>query len=207
MPKKKRIAVVYDTPFLVGKGRSVKKFIMAQRIFSVARPGIVASLSAKLTGKVSDQKVYHKPDDLFVVEEVIPSEVIAEVEQHPDKEAGRKLIGELIADQAVKVDMMMDTVAGRVVGGKAIEPKFDPSEVDKMLVRYAGRVVEPNTAERYELVLIATTDKKIAQGLAGAANALVVLPDDLTATSALRGRLAELVNADRLDKVTIEDGA
>jgi hypothetical protein len=207
MLTKKRIVVVYDTSFLVGKGRSVKKFIMAQRISSRPHPGLVGSLLAKLTGKERDQKAYHPPDELFVVVEVIPSEVIKEVEKHPDKEAGLKLITELRADQAEKVALMMDTVAGRVVAGQLSVPGIDPSDLDEMLVRYAGRMGAPQTKENYDLVLVATGDNTIAESLGQVNNVYIVGPEDLKAPSGLRGRLAELVNAGRPDKVTIEDGA
>jgi hypothetical protein len=207
MLTKKRIIVVYDTSFLVGKGRSVKQFIMAQRISSRPRPGLVGSLLAKLTGKERDQQVYHPPDKLFVVAEVIPSEVINEVEQHPDKEAGLKLITELLADQAGEFALMMDTVAGQVVAGKPHEPEIDPNDLDEMLVRYAGRMGAPQTKEHYDLVLVATGDNTIAESLAQVNNVYLVGSEDLKAPSGLRGRLAELVNAGRPDKVTIEDGA
>src|SRR5262245_32208372 len=203
---KKRIVVVYDTSFLVGKGRSVKKLIMAQRISSRPRPGLVGSLLAKLTGKERDQKEYHPPDELFVVVEVIPSEVIKEVEKHPDKEAGLKLITELLADQAGKCALMLDTVAGRVAGQPS-EPGIDPNDLDEMLVRYAGRMGAPQTKENYDLVLVATGDNTIAESLAQVNKVYIVGPEDLKAPSGLRGRLAELVKAGRPDKVTIEDGA
>jgi hypothetical protein len=212
MLTKKRIVVIYDTSFLVGKGRSVKKLIMAQRISSRPRPGLVGSLLAKLTGKERDQKAYHPPDELFVVAEVIPSEVIKEVEKHPDKEAGLKLITELLADQAGKSTLTMDTIAGRVVAGQPSEPEtdtndIDPNDLDEMLVRYAGRMGAPQTHEYYDLVLVATGDNTIAESLAQVNNVYIVGPEDLKAPSGLRGRLAELVNAGRPDKVTIEDGA
>ena len=207
MLTKKRIIVVYDTSFLVGKGRSVKEFIMAQRISSWLRPGIVGSLLAKLTGKERDQKAYHPPDALFVVAEVIPSEVIKEVEKHPDKEAGLKLITELLADQAGKFALMMDTVAGEVLADQPVEPEIDPNDLDEMLVRFAGRMGAPQTKENYDLVLVATGDNTIAESLAQVNNVYIVGPEDLKAPSGLRGRLAELVNAGQPDKVTIEDGA
>jgi hypothetical protein len=212
MLAKKRIVVIYDTSFLVGKGRSVKKFIMAQRISSRPHPGLVGSLLAKLTGKERDQKAYHPPDQLFLVEEVIPFEVIKEVEKHPDKEAGLKLITELLADRAIKSALTMDTIAGRVVAGQPSEPEIDPNDinpndVDEMLVRYAGRMGAPQTHEYYDLVLVATGDNTIAESLAQVNNVYIVGPEDLKAPSGLRGRLAEMVNAGRPDKVTIEDGA
>jgi len=207
MLTKKRIIVVYDTSFLVAKGRSVKHFIMAQRISSRPRPGLVGSLLAKLTGKERDQKAYHPPDQLFVVAEIILSEVINEVEQHPDKEAGLKLITELLADQAGKFALMMDTVAGEVLADQPVEPEIDPNDLDEMLVRYAGRMGAPQTHEYYDLVLVATGDNTIAESLAQVNNVYIVGPEDLKAPSGLRGRLAELVNAGRPDKVTIEDGA
>jgi hypothetical protein len=207
MLPKKRIIVVYDTSFLVGKGRSVKQFIMAQRISSRPRPGPVGSLLAKLTGKERDQKAYHPPDNLFVVVEVIPSEVIAEVEKHPDKEGGLKLITELLADQADEFALIADTIAGRVVSGRPSEPEIDPNDVDEMLVRYAGRLGAPQTKEHYDLVLVATGDNTITKSLAEVNNVYIVGPEDLKAPSGLRGRLAEVVNAGRPDKLTIEDGA
>jgi hypothetical protein len=207
MITKKRIVVVYDTSFLVGKGRSVKKSIMAERIFTRRRRGLVGSLLAKLAGKESDRKAYHPPDALFAIVEVIPSEVIKEVERHPDKEAGLKLITELLADQADKFALMMDTVAGRVVAGHPSVPEIDPNYLDEMLVRYAGRMGAPQTKENYDLVLVATGDNTIAKSLAEVNNVFIVGPEDLTAPSGLRARLAELVNAGRPDKVMIEDGA
>jgi hypothetical protein len=205
MLTKKRIIVVYDTSFLVAKGRSVKHFIMAQRISSRPRPGLVGSLLAKLTGK--EHKAYHPPDKLFVVAEVIPSEVINEVEEHPDKEGGLKLITELLADQADEFALITDTIAGKVVAGHPSEPKIDPNDVDEMLVRYAGRLGATQTKEHYDLVLVATGDNTITQSLDKVDNVYIVGPEDLKAPSGLRGRLAELVNTDRPDKVTIEDGA
>ena len=207
MLPKKRIIVVYDTSFLVGKGRSVKEFIMAQRISSRPRPGRVGSLLANLTGKESDQKAYHPPDKLFVVIEVIPSEVIKEVEKHPDKEAGLKLIMELLADHAGRIALRMDTVAGEVVADQPSEPELDSNDLDEMLVRFAGRMGAPQTKDNYDLVLVATGDNTIAESLAQVNNVYIVAPEDLKAPSGLRGRLAELVNAGRPDKVTIEDGA
>ena len=207
MLAKKRIVVIYDTSFLVGKGRSVKKFIMAQRISSRPRPGLVGSLLAKLTGKERDQKAYHPPDALFVVAEVIPSEVIKEVEKHPDKEAGLKLIMELLADHAGRIALRMDTVAGEVVADQPSEPELDSNDLDEMVVRFAGRMGAPQTKEHYDLVLVATGDNTIAESLAQVNNVYIVAPEDLKAPSGLRGRLAELVNAGRPDKVTIEDGA
>ena len=207
MLTKKRIVVIYDTSFLVGKGRSVNKFIMAQRISSRPRPGLVRSLLAKLTGKERDQKAYHPPDQLLVVAEIIPSEVIKEVNKHPDNEAGLKLITELLADQAGKVPLKMDTVAAREVAGQPSGPEIDPDVLDKMLVRYAGRMGAPQTKDHFDLVLVATGDNTIAESLAHVTNVYIVGPEDLKAPSGLRGRLAELVNADRPDKITIEDGA
>jgi hypothetical protein len=207
MLTKKRIVVIYDTSFLVGQGRSVKKFIMALSISSRPRPGIVGSLRAKLTGKEKDQKAYHPPDELFVVAEVLPSEVIKEVKKHPDKEAGLKLITELLADQAGQFSLMMDTVAGRAVAGQPSVPEIDPNSLDEMLVRYAGRMGAPQTKEHYDLVLVATGDNAIAESLAQVNNVYIVGPEDLKAPGGLRGRLAELVNAGRPAKVTIEDGA
>jgi hypothetical protein len=204
---KKRIVVIYDTSFLVGKGRSVKKFIMAQRISSSPRPGLVGSLLGKLTAKERDQKAYHPPDELMVVEEIIPSEVIKEVEKHPGNEAGLKLITELLTEKAGKFRLMMDTVAGRAGAGKPSGPETDPDVLDEMLIRYAGRLGVPQTKENFDLVLVATGDKTIAEGLAQVNNVYIVRPEDLTAPSGLRGRLADLVNAGRPDKVTIEDGA
>jgi hypothetical protein len=76
-----------------------------------------------------------------------------------------------------------------------------------MLVRYAGRLAAPQTKERYDLVLVATGGKTITESLAHVDNVYIVGPEDLKAPSGLRGHLAELVNAGRPDKVTIEDGA
>src|SRR5262249_34692543 len=153
-------------------------FIMAQRISSRPRPGLVRSLLAKLTGKERDQKAYHPPDELFVVVEVIPSEVIKEVEKHPDKEAGLKLITELLADQAGQCALMLDTVAGQVVAGQPSDPEIDPDDLDEMLVRYAGRMGAPQTKENYDLVLVATGDNTIAESLAQVNNVCIVGPED-----------------------------
>jgi hypothetical protein len=207
MLTKKRIVVIYDTSFLVGKGRSVKKFIMAQRISSRPRLGLVGSMLAKLAGKERDQIAYHSPDELIVVQEILPTEIIKEVEKHPDNAAGLKLITELLAEQAGKFRLMMDTVAAKAGGGKPSGPEIDPKDLDEMLIRYAGRMGAPQTKEHFDLVLVATSDNTIAKGLAGVNNVYIVRPDDLQAPSGLRGRLADLVNAGRPDKVTIEDGA
>jgi rRNA-processing protein FCF1 len=144
--------------------------------------------------------VYHPPDELFVIEEIIPSEVIKEVEKHPDKEAGLKLITELLADQASDFDLRMDTI-------QPSEQEIDPNDLDEMLVRYAGRLGAQESKEVYDLVLVATGDNTIAESLARVNNVYIVGPEDLKAPSGLRGRLAGLVNAGRQDKVTIEDGA
>jgi hypothetical protein len=208
MHTKKRIAVIYDTSYVVEGNQSVKKFIMAQRMFSHPQPGLLGSLMSKLTGKGADHQVMHNPEGLFTVVEVIPAEVTKEVQGDPRKEAGVKFIGELMADQAIKVSLIMDTVAGVLSGDGGEDTDDGPNETDERIVRYAGRMVSPQTNDQYDLALVATADEKIARRLQraeGELNVHVIRPGDQAGAQQLRGRLAELVNADRADKITIED--
>jgi hypothetical protein len=208
MHTKKRIVVIYDTSFVIEKNQSVKKLIMAQRMFSRPQPGLLGSLLSKVTGKGADQQLMHNPEGLFTVVEVIPAEVAREVQGDPRREAGMKFISDLMADQAIKVSLIMDTVAGVFSPAGGADTDDEPGETDERIVRYAGRMVSPQTNDQYDLALVATADDKIARSLAQLTeeglNAQVIRPDDLADSQRLRDRLAEMVNEDRADKITIE---
>ena len=85
---KKKIAVLYDTSYLTGDFKSLKKFILSRRFCSQPKPGKLGFLSAVLSGKGkakagAEQKVTHNPADLFVITETVPNEVIKEIDELP----------------------------------------------------------------------------------------------------------------------------
>src|SRR5262249_27331392 len=151
---------------LAGKGQSVKRFIRSLRMSGPRHPSVVGSLFSKLTGKSGDQLTHYRPDELIVVEEIVPWEVIRDLDNDPGKDTGTKLVKELVADHALRFQLGMDTVAGRVSAEPTSDADHAASAVDEMLVRYVGRLVAPQTKEHYDLGLVATADAKLARRLA-----------------------------------------
>src|SRR5262249_9297755 len=146
---KRKIAVIYDTSYIEGEFQSIKKFIMSRRFSSLEKQGLLGFMKAR-------QTVYHDPGKLFAVVEVVPTEVIGELDEQPAV-APQKLAVELLQDGALKVDLAQDTV----ISG------FAPaSETEKKISLYAHRLVSYVTLEKYDLAIIATENDHLIANLA-----------------------------------------
>jgi hypothetical protein len=168
---KRKIAVIYDASYLMGDGGPVKDLILTQRLTIKEKSGVVGSLFAKLTGKGSEKTTEQNAADLFIVSEVVPREVISQVERDPSKkEKGQKAIAALLKEGAAKVDLSLDTVVSEEERGR--RPAADPDEMQRQtadkIFRYALRVASTRSAEKYELVVVATEDEDLLQKIAEA---------------------------------------
>ena len=197
---KKKIAVIYDTSYLLGDFQPIQKFVLARRLSSQEKKGILGFLK-----RGADHKVHHEPGDLFVVSEIVPTEVMREVDRDPaNGKKGQERIAGLLADGASKVDLSMDTV----VGGSR-KTSADAGETDEKLILYASRLVSHGTLEKYDLVIVATDDEglllNVAKKAEGGKEMFGVKSEHITRTRLLHDKLTEMANRGRANKITMEN--
>jgi hypothetical protein len=145
------------------------------------------------------QTVYYDPGNLFVVAEVVPSEVIGELDEQ--KAIGpQKLVADLLQDGALRVDLAQDTVVSTM--GPEVE-------IEKQLSRYAERLVSFMTLENYDLAIIATEEDELVAHLAelaaGGKAVLGVKSEHLARTRILHDKLTEIANRGRPSEVVMEN--
>ena len=190
--EKRKIAVIYDTSYLMGEFQSIKKFIMSRRFSSKEKQGLLGFLKAR-------QTVYYDPSNLFVVAEVVPTEVIGEIDAQIAV-GPQKLVADLLQDGALRVDLAQDTVVSTM--GPEVE-------IEKQLSRYAERLVSFMTLENYDLAIIATEEDELVAHLAEmAARGKAVLGvkcEHLARTRILHDKLTEIANRGRPSEVVMEN--
>jgi hypothetical protein len=215
---KKRIAVVYDTSYLLGSFQSIKKFILAQRFSSQAKPGLLGILSSMIGGKgraksAPENTVYNDAEELLYVYEVLPKEVMNEVDQHVgDERTTQPAVASLLQAGAAKVDLSLDTVAGEDQGGRFTDQQASanpPSErdIDEALLRYAIRLGSHETNERYDLAVLATDDEallgKIATMAADGKPVFGITSANLTTTRLLQDKLSQIASLDGVSRTMV----
>jgi hypothetical protein len=208
--RQQKICVIYDTSYLSGPCQSIRKFIRSHRFSSQKKQGLLASLPSLLAGKGRGaHAVQHEPDELCMISEVIPTEVIQEVAA---PSAGlnqmQEAVAALLADGAVKVDLAMDTVAGDPPAKGPQGATFARDTDTQRLILYAGRLISFATKEKYDLAIIATDDEgllsKLAEMAKGGKGVLGLKSTDITGTQLLQDKLVELVNRNRENPITME---
>jgi hypothetical protein len=195
----RRIAVIYDSSFLMGKFQSLKKFIHAKRFSSIEKPGFFKSMFG---GKsVGGQKVFHNAGEVLHIYEVVPTEVMEEVKSRTGSADDHPHIKSLRAEGAAKVDLSMDTVAGELPGGSAAgsAAAMDKAVDDKLLL-YARRLVAAGTTERYDLAIVATEDNallaEIEKLVTEGKSLLGVKAEHLTAGRRLHDKVSQIASRD-----------
>jgi hypothetical protein len=199
LANKKKIGVVYDTSYLIGDFQSLKAFILSRRFSRLEKPKLLKSLASVLAGKGRpEQTVYHNPDELFVVTEIVPTEVIEEIQsESPGKD---DVVGRLLEGGALKVDLNMDTV----VSNMGLEV-----ETERKLALFAQRLVSYMTLEKYDLSIVASENDALISDLAEKAKlgraVLGLKSEHLTRTRLLHDKITEMANWDRSDKIIMEN--
>ena len=215
---KHKIAVIYDASYLMGDGEAVKKLILSLRFSSIEKPGLLGSLLAKVVGKGagSHKTVIHEAEEVFVVSEIVPSEIMKQVDRDSaNRDKGQRRAAGLLSGGAAKVDLCMDTVVSDSMhaGQHSSNRAEDPAEVDRqttdMLMRYAIRVVSHRTSERYDLAVVATEDGGLLQTIAeqGRGGKAVFGVDSKLLTGPrgdFHDKLTELANLDNGTKMKLE---
>jgi len=190
--EKRKIAIVYDSSYFMGVFQSIKKFIMSRRFSSLEKQGLLGFLKAK-------QTVYHDPTNLFLVAEVVPNEVVRELDEQTAI-GPQKMVVDLLQGGAIRVDLAMDTVVA------ATEPN---SETEKKISLYAERLVSYATREQYDLAIVATEhDELVALMTEMAARGKAVFgvkSEHLVRTRRLHDKLAEVANRGRSSLVVMEN--
>jgi hypothetical protein len=210
--RKQKIGVIYDTSYLSGPCQSIRKFIWSRSFSSREKQGLLASLPSLLAGKGRGaHTVQHEPGNLITVFEVIPTEVIQELEAPcANVNKVQEAIATLLADGAVKVDLAMDTVAGDPPDRGPQDPAVARDKAtDDRLIRYANRLISFATNENYDLAIIATEDEdllsKVAELAKRGKRVLGLKSTDITGTRLLHDKVMELVNRDRENPITMEN--
>jgi hypothetical protein len=191
MDKPKKLAVVYDSSYLMGDFQSIKKFIMARRISSLEKQGLLGFMKAKQTD-------YHDPKNLFDVEEVVPNEVIRKLDEQ-EAIGPQRAVVELLQGGAIRVDLAMDSVVGMAA----------PSSEAISVGLYAERLVSFATRQQFELAIVATEDEELLEKL----NEMIsrgkavfgIKGEDLARTRLLHDKLAEVANRGRVNQVVVEN--
>jgi hypothetical protein len=209
--RKQKIVVIYDTSYLNGLCQSIRKVIGSHRFSSREKQGLLASLPSLFAGKGrGEYTAQHEPGDLFTVAEVIPAEVMQEMEtSFAGANKVQETIAPLLADGAVKVDLAMDTVAGDPPDRRPQGPAVaKDSATNDRVIRYAGRLVSFATNEKYDLAIVATEDEvllsKLAEMTKRGKGVLGLKSTDITGTRLLNDKLMELVNRERANPITME---
>ena len=188
---KRKIAVVYDSSYLMGDFQSIKHFIMSRRVSSLEKQGLLGFMKAK-------QTVYHDPAKLLVTE-VVPNEVISELDEQTAI-GPQKLVVDLLQGGAVRVDLSMDTVVA------ATGPAID---THKKISLYAERLVSYATREQYDLAIIGTERDELIDQLAAMAargkSVFGVKSEHLVRTRLLHDKLSEVANQGRTSLVIMEN--
>jgi hypothetical protein len=215
MTTKKRIAVVYDTSYLLAGAPSILEVVFSCRFSSQGKPGGAANLRSLLSGKWSQvgalETVYHDAKDMFVIVQLIPDEVLKEVDRrHGGDEAKLKLAASLLKEGAVRFSLALDTVVGQLPGLQAKQEtgpeSFEEieSDTDEKLVGYAARLVGSRTQDRYDLAILASEDEELLAELTHCGMAVLGLKSaDLTQTHLLHDKLTEIANLGRDTKLTL----
>src|SRR6516164_4289900 len=107
---KKKIVIIYDASYLQGKFQSVKAFILQRRFSGTQTSGVFKSVFRKIAGAAASAKLVADSADLFLVREVIPKETIKRIDAaQENKEAAQKVLGDLLANGGIQVDLALDT--------------------------------------------------------------------------------------------------
>jgi hypothetical protein len=218
---KKRVAVIYDTSYLLGDFQSIKSFILSRRFSSLEKPGLLSSLASMIgkgKGKTGAEKtVPYESGSLFDVAQVVPHEVIDEVGKRMGAgEKENKAVAALRADGAILVRLSMDSVVGGKRQSELAAPQLDAEleqlmekETDGKILGYATRLVNPATKERYDLSIIATEDDDFLQRIAELGKqgkaVIGVSIENLTHSRNLHDKLSELASLGRAMKITMEN--
>jgi ribosomal protein L30E len=188
---KRKIAIVYDSSYLMGDFQSIKSFIMSRRFSSLEKQGLLGFMKAK-------QTVYHEPAKLFFVTEVVPNEVISELDEQTAI-GPQKTVVDLLQGGAVRVDLAMDTVVAATA----------PIETHKKISLYAERLVSYATREQYDLAIIGTERDELVEQLAALAArgkaVFGVKSEHLVRTRLLHDKLADVANEGRTNLVVMEN--
>ena len=187
-----KVAVIYDTLYLMGEFQSLKEFIFSRRFSGQEKQGLLGFIKNK-------QTVYHDPRSLFAVIEIVPTEVLEELDDQ--KAVGpQKLAANLLKDGALRVDLAQDTV---------VSSMMPQSATDKQIGLYAQRLVSFATRERYALAVIATENNELLTALADLAkkgkDVFGVKSQDLVRTRLLHDKLTEIANRGRSNPVVMEN--
>jgi hypothetical protein len=189
--EKRKIAVVYDSSYLMGDFQSIKKFIMSRRISSLEKQGLLGFLKAK-------QTVYHDPNSLFLIYEVVPNDVISALDEQTAI-GPQKTVVDLLQGGAVRVDLAMDSVVSAA----------GPSSETVQISLYAERLVSYATREQFDLAIIATEDDELIaevnEKAASGKRVFVVKSEHLSRTRLLHDKLAEIANRGRSNLVVMEN--
>ncbi len=222
-PEKRKLGVIYDTSYLVHNGPSVKAFILSRKFSGLEKPGLLGSLASMFSkhAKGADRTIVHPADSLFDIYQVIPEEVIDEVQHllnHSDSDgaAVSSLIKSLMKEEAACVQLGMDSVVGDVARHAHANDEFAEEqarlrekEIDEQLLGYATRLVTFGTRERYDLCIIASNDSSLLTQIAeraGSGKALLgISSDQLTHSRILHDKLSELASFNCPHKVTMEN--
>jgi hypothetical protein len=155
-----------------------------------------------LAGKGRREKtVYYDPDELFVVNEVLPAEVVHDIEsKSPTVEQGRHVVAGLLQDGALRVELIQDTV----LSSMGME-----MDTERKLTLFGERLVSYVTLEKYDLCILATEDDGLLASLAEKSKSgsalLGVKSEHLNRTRLLHDKITEIANWDRPGKIVMEN--
>jgi hypothetical protein len=170
---------------------------------------LLGSLVSAVDGKKRDKTVAHAATELFDVVEVVPTEVMAEMDQASGKETEAKLVKGLLQEGATQIQLGTDTS----VAAAGIDPLHAAHGADRpmnqVLVRYASRLVGLDTHEKYDLAIVATDNETLLGRLAEMAregkSVLGVKSEQVTGSRYVLDKIVELANLGRDHSLTLEE--
>src|SRR5262249_51888391 len=126
---KRRIAVVYDTSYLVREAPSLKQFVEARRFTSHEDPGLLGSLVSAVSGTKREKTASHAAAEFLEVVEVVPTEVLAELDHQSGQEKEKALVAGLLKGGATQIQLGTDTS----VAGAGLDPAHAGMEEGRVL--------------------------------------------------------------------------
>jgi hypothetical protein len=214
--KKHKIGVIYDTSYLAANGPSIKSFILSRQFLVPEKPGLFSALTSLVKGtkEGSPRGVTRPAESLFDIYQVIPNEVIRELEyEMPAANKECPALAAILKEEATRIDLSMDSFVGSVLSQNPAPAEMSAKmanalqrKVDEQLLGYAARLVAYGTRERYDLAVVATDDGNILRQIGALSQSgkavFGITTAQLSQSRTLQDKLSDLASLGRSHKVS-----